>query len=85
MSGGLDAVEDMPAVKGNERRTRRTSISRSILLILTGDSTFPLRISFTATSSPHCMCSPNFTLPNSPSPSVLSSRYGPNFGMVRFG
>jgi len=33
--------------------TRRTSISRSILLMRTVESTLPLRISFTATSSPH--------------------------------
>ena len=33
--------------------TRRTSISRSILLMRTLESTLPLRISLTATSSPH--------------------------------
>lgn len=66
-------------------RTRNTSISLSTLDMRTDVSMLPLLINFTATSSPHCMCRPSLTFPNSPSPNVCSSRYGPNLGMVRRG
>ena len=68
-----------------EGRTRRTSISRSTLDMRTEVSILPRLMSLTATSSPHWMCSPSLTLPNSPSPRVRRSRYGPNFGIVRRG
>ena len=50
--------------------TLRTSISRSTFDMRAEVSMFPLRISFTATSSPHCIWRPSLTLPNSPSPRV---------------
>src|SRR6266550_3352132 len=66
---------------GYNKLTLRTSISRSILDMRRALSTFPLRMSFTATSSPQVVWRPSFTLPNSPSPRVWRRRYGPNFGI----
>ena len=76
MFEGLESTVTNVRVKIATRktRTRSTSISRSTLDIRTLESMFPRLISFTATSSPHCMCSPSLTLPNSPSPSVCRSR-----------
>lgn len=59
---------------GEKRRTRRTSISRSTFERRRGLSTFPRRMSLTATSSPHSTWMPSLTLPNSPSPRVWRRR-----------
>ena len=57
-------------IQSGWQHTLKTSISRSTFDMRAEVSMFPLRISFTATSSPHCIWRPSLTLPNSPSPRV---------------
>ena len=67
------------------RPTLRTSISRSTFDMRTAESILCLFMSLTATSSAQAVWRPSLTFPNSPSPRVCRSKYGPNFGMARRG